>query len=79
MSEVRIVTHIEEGGWGDDRVHQEFFVNGSKVGFGYYGGEPEDNSYYRDYGWVDDVIINIARELGADVIEETITEDELNY
>lgn len=79
MSELRIVTHIEEDSWSGERVYQDFYIDGIKVGEGSYGGEPEDNSWSRDYSWVDEVISRVAQSLGADVVTETIVDDSLNY
>jgi hypothetical protein len=45
----------------------EVFLNGDRVAGGHIGGEPEDNSYYRDYGWIKRAIAAVARRLGAEV------------
>lgn len=46
------------------------YVDDKLIGEGVYGGEPEDNSRSRDYGWVETIIENLAKELGATVITE---------
>jgi hypothetical protein len=76
MSEVRIVTRIEEDNWYGEQVNQEFYVDGELVGTGWYGGEPEDNTWSRSYAWVDEVIAKIAVKLGADVVTEIHEPDE---
>ncbi len=48
-------------------TRQAFYINGEKIGVGHYGGEPEDNSYNRDYSWVDSTIEAIAKKLGAEI------------
>lgn len=50
-------------------------VDGEKIGEGYYGGEPEDNARYRDYGWVEDLIATLAAKLGAETEVISITGD----
>lgn len=67
MSKVEI-KHIEEviGDW-DSRDRIEIWVDGKSIGGGSYGGEPEDNTRSRDYSWVEDVIAELAKELGATV------------
>ena len=50
------------------------FVDGDQVGFGVFGGEPEDNSLARDYAWVPSVMRRLAESLGATV--SVVKEDE---
>lgn len=53
-------------------------VDGEEIGRGRYGGEPEDNCRFRDYGWVECILKTLAEELGAkvEVEEKTIPADE---
>ena len=58
--------------YGDRKQDTSFFVDGEHIGSGSYGGEPEDNTRFRDYNWVEPLIAKIARRLGATVeIRET--------
>lgn len=56
--------------------HIEACVNGELVADGYVGGEPEDNSYYRDYDWIDGMVKAVAQALGANVnvVQKSATE-----
>ena len=53
----------------DDDVFEQTIVeiDGKRIGQGSYGSEPEDNTRYRHYGWVENLIKKVAEELGADV------------
>jgi hypothetical protein len=44
-------------------------LDGNVVGYGDFGGEPEDNLESRDYAWVLPLIINLADALDAEVEE----------
>ena len=44
-----------------------FKLDGEIIGFGNYGGEPEDNMRCRDYHWVETIIARISVALGAKV------------
>lgn len=46
----------------------EVIVNGDPLGAGVIGGEPEDNYYFRDYDWIDSLLGQLAKALGAEVI-----------
>ena len=48
-------------------------VDGEIIGSGRYGGEPEDNFRFRQYDWVEALIANVCKKLGAEV---TVTEGE---
>lgn len=52
-------------------------IDGKLIGGGTYGGETEDNSRYRHYAWVEDLIEKLAEALGAEVeiVEEEVDED----
>lgn len=45
----------------------DFFIDGTHIASGSYGGEPEDNLRGRDYQWVEGAIAKIAIALGAEV------------
>lgn len=45
----------------------ELLVDGQTLGYGGYGGEPEDNTRHRDYAWVEELLYQLAKALGADV------------
>lgn len=50
----------------DDYRHSfELHVNNQFVGSGNFGGEPEDNSYYRDYDWVVPAFKRLAEKLNV--------------
>lgn len=53
--------------FGDERTELVIFVDDKELCRGSYGGEPEDNSHYRDYSWVRDAIQTVAEALGANV------------
>ena len=45
----------------------EVYIDGEKIGEGYYGGEPEDNMRSRTYKWVEPLLKTLAEKLGAEV------------
>lgn len=51
------------------RYELNVFVDGELIGGGGYGGEPEDNTHYRDYKWVQELVVELAKELGAEVTQ----------
>jgi hypothetical protein len=51
----------------DTYYETNVYVDDELVGGGSYGGEPEDNSIHRDYAWVEIVLADLAKKLGADV------------
>lgn len=55
----------------------QVFVDDELIGTGYYGGEPEDNSFGRDYSWVEPLIKKLVTKLGIEVEQtfEEITEE----
>lgn len=74
--EIRALARFNDG--GEMREAVRVFVDGQPIGSGHYGGEPEDNSRRRDYGWVEDMFLTLASKLGAEV-EHTykeLTEEE---
>ena len=52
-------------------------VDGNFVGGGFYGGEPEDNSMYRTYKWVEPLLVALSKALGAK-IEESLVDNWTN-
>lgn len=50
-------------------------IDGEVVDTASYGGEPEDNSEYRDYKWVKEMLALLARKLGASASIESIEVD----
>jgi hypothetical protein len=69
---IRLDYETEPNKWGD-RTDLVIYKDGVQFFRGSYGGEPEDNSHYRDYSWVSEAIAKVARELGAEV-EHTSTD-----
>lgn len=61
--EIRIVR--EEDGWSGFRHRADVYVDGEFVTGGSYGGEPEDNTRWRDYKWVEESLRQLALSLGA--------------
>ena len=57
----------------NDRTDLVIYKDGKEWIRGGYGGEPEDNSHFRDYSWVREAMAELAKELGAEV-EKTSTE-----
>lgn len=53
----------------DDRPLAEIciYINDKMINSAMIGGEPEDNSYTRDYAWIAPMLQNLAKQLGADV------------
>lgn len=74
MKHVHIKSISRETKWGDLREEVEIYIDGVSIGRQSYGGEPEDNTRGRDYAWVEVVIEEIARELGATVTTESVNE-----
>lgn len=58
--------------WGDINEETEVYVDGEHIGGGGYGGEPEDNYRFRDYSWVENLLAELARKLGADVTVDVV-------
>lgn len=71
---VEIKRRITDRDYEDEVIGVEVFIDGKSIGRGGFGGEPEDNSENRDYGWVIPMLNKLAKELGAEV-EETETND----
>lgn len=67
---LKIKTSLQDD--GDYREKDEFYINGERIGVGYYGGEREDNSKKRDYRWVAEIVQLVAERLGAEVEHERI-------
>jgi len=61
--EVNIKTAVRDDGYADVMVS----VDGELIIEGWIGGEPEDNSYQRDYNWIDSSFKRLAEALGANV------------
>ena len=66
MRNVRLEYFTENSDW-DERTQLVVYVDDKELYRGHYGGEPEDNSHYRDYSWVRDAMGELAKELGAEV------------
>jgi hypothetical protein len=67
MAKVTIEDTSEVNHWGEWEQSIKVYIDGQLIGEGRYGGEPEDNSRYRDYYWVECLIQNLAKTLGAEV------------
>ena len=64
MVEVRVTTNND---WNCTyKAEVALCVDGRVIANGTYGGEPEDNSRYRDYAWVEVALRALAEALGAD-------------
>lgn len=70
MTTVKIVTEVSErdgASMGDISVYVDGkIVAGGRAG----GGEPEDNTYHRDYDWIDDALVKLAKACGAEVTHD---------
>lgn len=66
-----IRTSVDDEGRAKIRV----CVDGDRLITGYVGGEPEDNMYYRDYGWIDGALRTLAEALGATVVFDRVEEE----
>lgn len=66
--DVKLTYETEETKWGDERTELIIQVDGEEIARGSYGGEPEDNSHYRDYDWVRRALEVLAKKLGHNVI-----------
>lgn len=69
---VKIV--VTENKYDPERASIEVFLDGKSLGWGGYGGEPEDNSRHRDYSWVEAILERVAEGLGAKVVFEEGTD-----
>lgn len=69
MNNVKMVFKDKGSDW-ESYQSVEIYVNDELVSEGSYGGEPEDNSRYRDYSWVESAIAKVALKLGATVMKE---------
>lgn len=65
-----VMIEIEQ--FDDDRGRAELrlLVDGELLDTGVFGGEPEDNTEYRDYAWVKVMLEKLATRLGAHVTIE---------
>jgi hypothetical protein len=77
MPTVRIERVCEVSDYGD-HYSTRVYVDDKLVGKGSYGGEPEDNSIFRDYSWVPALLTDLATKLGAKVEQKRITENAEN-
>ena len=49
----KFILETEEDDWGEDSaIIYRLEADGSRTEVGWFGGEPEDNTYYRTYSWV---------------------------
>ncbi len=62
----RLDYETADSGW-DTRTDLVIYKDGVEFFRGSYGGEPEDNTHYRDYNWVAEAVAMVAKELGAEV------------
>ena len=70
MKQVKINVKVDDEGYAEINI----YVDKNLIANESIGGEPEDNSYFRDYSWVVPVLRTLAVELGAEV-EFNINED----
>jgi hypothetical protein len=71
MAKVTIKSISGVNRWDERYESTEVYVDGELIGDGNYGGEPEDNVRYRDYSWVEPLLEELAKRLGADVMIES--------
>jgi len=64
---VKLEYETERTKWAGDRTELVIYLDDKEFYRGSYGGEPEDNTYYRDYSWVRDAMEGLAKALGANV------------
>jgi len=72
--EVRIVEKTDHTGWYGIEETTEVYVDGNKIGEGYFQGEPEDRLRCRDFDWVTPLLKTLAESLGAkvEIVKEEI-------
>ena len=73
---MRVKIRSLDGGKYSNWTGTEVLVDGVLIGQGSYGGEPEDNSRWRDYRWVEPLLKKLAEVLGASVEIERVTDVE---
>ena len=66
MPKVDLIYETETS-W-NERTELVVKIDGVEVARGGYGGEPEDNTHYRDYDWVRSANETVAQKLGAEVV-----------
>jgi len=71
MVKLKIIKNTIDENMKDEVVSIDVFLDGERIGCGNFGGDPEDNSFYRDYSWVLPLIKKLGEELGAEIEEET--------
>ncbi len=67
MSKVQVLIDVWDKNEG--RAGIKVLVDGVRISSGSIGGEPEDNSIFRDYGWVVPTIEKLSVVLGAEYEE----------
>lgn len=76
MPTVRIErVFVEDGSEADPYYETRVYVDGEFIGRGDYGGEPEDNSIFRGYDWVQPILAKLAEKLGAEVEQKKLVEN----
>jgi hypothetical protein len=70
MPKVKIEIGSGWSKWGPFCETIKVFVDGELLTIGNYGGEPEDNLRCRDYRWVEIMVADVAKKLGAQVEEK---------
>lgn len=74
MAKVTVLVDMYDEDEG--RAGVRVLVDGVLVARGACGGEPEDNSIYRDYGWIIPMVASLAKALGAEFEEKNEKEEE---
>ncbi|HET9893176.1 MAG TPA: hypothetical protein VFQ42_22050 [Mycobacterium sp.] len=54
------------------RAGLRLIIDGAVVDTGEFGGEPEDNGECRDYKWVKEMLMLLAKRLGAEATLEVV-------
>jgi len=68
---VTVLSITEITNYAEDSTERtKVYVDDELIVEGWYGGEPEDNARYRDYGWVEDGFVDLAKALGVEVVVE---------
>lgn len=74
MEQIQVLIKIVPDIYDENRYRYaslELYVDGDLIGDEYIGGEPEDNTWCRDYAWIAPLMETLAKKLGANATIET--------
>jgi hypothetical protein len=77
MPKVQIQIVTRPNNWENSTL-RVILPDGTKIE-GMVGGEPEDNSIFRTYCWIPDIIEALAKALGAEVEQLPNVEEEYEW